>query len=478
MTRSESTLVHDYPIQYGSDLIIVKKPAAFAQISEKFRKLIALNPEKLVITNPSSSFDTFQILVRACQCQSFTAHLDDVLELRELAREWMVANLITYCDNFMVKAKVRDIPASQIVDELIEACDNGDKDAIKNCVRHAATKFREVVDDPRIADLPAENIYQLVTSVDIRPYNQDVFIKFVSRLFETDKEAAIPLILRINFDRLSEEQYHIFQTSNEVHEQNINFFTALTMSDIHKSLRGSLKQTDETSMTDLEENRKNYREKFIKIFESSRRNRESDLDKIRMRLVQQNEDLNDLAKVLELQKALLVESVKVAHHAPTNAEYLAVSQEQMLADIKAAKEELLGRVEQDKADAANELEELLKRSQQEIEEAMDRQSLVKPEVRSAVDGYGGRVEEINDRCRKAVRHLYEIRAIVAAKVITDKNKGDKFIRVVDRQWEVLDDPGLFGVKKADAIAAQTNIIDVIEDALDRRCPRAHRRQRQ
>lgn len=477
--QNEHKVIQDYPIEYGDNLIIVKKPTVFAQISPEFREKISLYPNKLVIENPTYCFDTFEILVKACQLQSFTAHLDNVFELKALAQDWGVENLVTYCDNFIKKAKVSDMPHEKIVTNLINACESSDKEKIKAAVRQASTKFRDVLEDPRIIELPADKIYQLVTSIDIRPYNQEVFIKFVSKLFRVDPNSAIPLVLRCNFDLLSEEQYHIFFCCNEMHELNLNYYTALSMSDIFRSLRSALKQTDETSNSDLLENRKKYERKFNKIFDDTRKNREIDLDKIRMRLVQQNEHINDLARVLELQKSLLVESVKICHSAPTQEEYLDIATNEISEMINTTRSELLDRIDSDKAEAESELRKLIEESQHEIEDALKKTELISPETRSATTAFQDRIQKINSRCRAAVRDIYDIKCIIAAKIVDDKIHGDNYIRITDRQFDLFDDPGFWGVRKSDAVAAKTDVLDIIENAIDQCCPRVkkpHNRQ--
>ena len=277
MTSIDSTLnnkIEDYAIIYDQEIYLVN-PILFSKLSTKFIQIYQQFPGKYEIPIVNYSRDTFETFITACERRSFTATHENVLELRQIAEEWGVLSLIKYCNTYIEKNNIQDIPPIEIVSNLIKAVENSTENVIDSNIKLASMKFQQVLNDPRFSTLPTDVIYRIITLVERRPENQRSLINFVIKLFEKSPEIAVPLVLRINYDILDDEDYNSIFTNNEMHDQNINYYTARSMSSIHGSTTQQLKVIQTRFDRDIEEKREIYSQKYKELFEEISKDRKS-----------------------------------------------------------------------------------------------------------------------------------------------------------------------------------------------------------
>lgn len=468
-----------YIIQYGTKQIVVDNPNNFSQTSQQFKIYYQQNPNKLVLPESQDySFKTLQLLVNACQGRPFSCTLDNVFEFRRLAIDWKVETLVQYCDNYIQKTKISELTVDEIFERLDEAVASNDKDARKIAIRNAVAMFKPVITDPqqRLRNYDTDIITEIYRDVNPSGRNADLFANFVIEFFRANPAKATTLFPRLNFDRLSGSQYGVIFQPDAI-EVSMNYYNAYAISDSHKELRTALNTVDATAKQAVKQNRQKYEKKFATIFEQTKANRRSDLNKLRLRLVQQNEDLNDLAEVLENQKALLVDCVKLAHRAPSSTEYLKKSQEDILNMIKEKKEKLLNQIKEDEEDSAKAFQELLDESQKEIEAQTAGKSLVAPEIISGMEEHKQRFAEINHGLADCARQLREIQACTMAKIIRDYYKGNEYLRIVRDNnnnplaYKIFDEyPDLvWNLSKKEVADLEKKVIIPIETEVERTC---------
>ena len=468
-----------YIINYNGTEIEIERPDIFAYSSKLFKGLYQQNPTGFDVPNAVYSIQVFRLFCTACQSKPFSAHLDDIFEFRQIAIDWEVDNLVNYCNSYIEKTKIKELSVDEIFEELQQAQASKDKDQIKYAVRDAATKFSEVFSDPerRLEQIDTDIICHIISSVNTTDENSQVLANFVVELFKTNPTKATQLFPRLDFDKLTGKQYAVIFKPDAI-ECAMNYYNAYAISDAHKELKTALKTFDTTASNNLKNHKARYQKNFERIFDTTKKSRRSDLNKIRMRLVQQNEDLNDLAEVLENQKALLVDCVKICHRAPSAAEYLQKSQKDIIEMILDKKAELLNQIQQDQDDSESALMRKLQEAQNEIERETEGKVIVSEEVKSGVSNYKQRFADIKNSLVSLAHQIKEENAAVMAKIIRDNLRGNEYLRVVrDNQgnplayklFDDLESKDLWDLTKEDVRTAETKIIIPIETKLDKEC---------
>jgi len=459
----------DYQIIYGSEIFYVN-PKTFSRMSGRFNQIFIQNPEKYIVESTNMPVDVFQVFVTACQLQTFTASPENVWELRQLGEEWEVPSLIKYCNTYLDTNKIQDVPAPDIVSQLIKSIERNDESQISIGIRLASSKFQQVLADPRFQTIPTDVIYKILSLIETRPDHQKAFITFVMKLLPQNPEIAVPLVLRMNFDLLDEEDYNLLFCNGEIHEQNINYFTARSTSMINTSVNQKLNIARTRFDKDHAGKKEHYSNLFKTLFDTTEQSRENDLDKIRLRLVQQQEDLNDLAGVLELQRSLLIEQAKIAHKAPSNKELFFKAKEDIVGQIRSTKVQMLSKVKQDKEDLEKEMQKLISESQQRIAQNSKASETHDTPSMQKMEDLRNRFKQSNDRLDQIQTDLKVIRATVAAKLVRDKLRGDKFLRKIENRFMLFEEsPGVWDLSKEDVLEAEARI-DMIEHRIEEKCP--------
>ena len=468
-----------FVLNYNGTEIQIDRPDIFAYSSKRFKNYYQQHPNGFDVPNPVYNIEVFRLFCTACQSKPFSAHLDDVFEFRQIAIDWEVDSLVDYCNRYIEKTKIKELSVDEIFEELQQAQASKDKEQLKLAVRYAATKYSEVFSDPerRLDQIDTDIIYHIISSVKTTGENAQILADYVVELFKVNPPKATQLFPRLDFDKLTGKQYAVIFKPDAI-ECAMNYYNAYAISDAHKEVKNALKTFDETARNRAAADKSRYVKNFERIFDTTRKSRRSDLNKIRMRLVQQNEDLNDLAEVLENQKALLVDCVKICHRAPSAAEYLQKSQKDIIEMILEKKAELLNQIQQDQEDSESALMRKLQEAHEEIERETEGKVIVSEEVKSAVSNYRQRFADIKNSLVSLAHQVKEENAAVMAKIIRDNLRGNEYLRIVrDNQgnplayklFDDLESKDLWDLTKEDVRTAETKIIIPIETQLDKQC---------
>lgn len=463
-------------VNYNGVDVRIENPKNLCSISKRFKQLYEQNNRRsFSLSQPGHSVEVFRLFTTACQGKQFAGSVDNIFELNDMAHEWEAQSLIEYCRKFLEKSKIEDMSPESIV-EALENVDQANKEEFKKLTKCAASKFSQVIKEERFGELKSDVITQIFTRITSEEKQQEI-VNFVVALTKKDPSKAATLYPWVNFDLLTGKQYAAIFKHDSI-EVATNYYNARAISDAHKSLKSLIKGISSSSTTSVNAQRERYEKKFNAVFTETIKTRAADLDKIRLRLVQQNEDLNDLAEVLENQKALLVECVKICHKAPASDEYLKIAKKEVLEMIKTRKAELLKQIEDDKDDAAKELEDLLAKSQKEIEANTDGKIVVEKEVIDRINGNKQSFTDINNNLVTLAKDIHNETAAVMAKILRDKIRGNDYLRITTdsegtplsyKIFDELPKEQLWDLTKEEVRSAEKRIVNAIETRFDKLC---------
>jgi hypothetical protein len=316
----------------------------------------------------------------------------------------------------------------------------------------------------------------LIISAETGSIDQDLLIQFVMKLMDVDVYAAVPLLLRIDFNRLTPEQVTSVFNTPEVHEQNMGYFVAASFSaNRNKASRDLARFLQEPGFE-------------IGPF----LNGGKDPELLKLAREQYTEELSGLQQILEDQKRQMREIGKLREaikkdRARANSAFV-----KQLNELKKSLDQRSGVVwERQKA-----LEALRAKIKLEIDLQVDqfRKDLDKKLHQSAAasvdlrEGLADRVlgptevfrrnlqrmkhnvKTIKTAVKETVRETQELKSGFAAKIVRDYMRGDVFLRKIDRRFRLFDlEPRIWKLGSAEVRNSEQFLID-LEEKLEKVCP--------
>jgi hypothetical protein len=442
------------------DMVYPVDPVLFAKASDKFREIYAKYPEEYVVEDETTP-SVFLTLIRACQKRACHTSADEVYELRELAEEWGVSIVKNYCDRKIKEFKLEETPEEDAIELLFSNIRNGEDvaEAIDLIVEH----INYYIKQERFTEIPTKLIYEILTKAEVIGVDQNELIKTVLTKLDMSPQTAVPLILRLNFNKLTENEYDEIFGNGEIHNQNINYYTAMALSSVYENTRIYLDNFDARFAVETKKVLEEIDRDHYNIFLKSKKAKEIDFQKINVALNEQQAHIDDLTRVLELQTQALTEALIRARDAPSNQQLQRRAQFSINKSIKKCGKKLVELIDASDARAQDILNDLLEKYQTILEEAVSKIGDIEPEKKAIMQDQKTLLEAIDKRNRALNDEMHSIRTYMAAKIVRDKVRGDQFLRKVENRYNILDDPGLWSVSLEEFEIAESEIAKLEEE---------------
>ena len=428
------------------------------------------------VINRRLNTSTLEAFIAACQLQQFRLTPQNAFEIQELAVEWGVPSLRKFASDF-IKERGLTPPASvDYLGILIEHLEQGKNDT--NDVLAVANYVNDVLADERMFKLTPEMIFSIISAADPQTIDQNLLIKFVMRLFERAPSAAVPLVLLIDFDRLTPQQRDFIFQCREMHEENIGYFVARALSSARNKAERELAQNESKLLTDLDKLRDDLKKYQRQALAKLRADQDASIGKLRDTLRQQQSQITEMKEAVQAQKdeieraaenherefADMADMLKAMDKITSRKSVQTEGQEKM---IKAEVSDQIARLKRELEDKMSEVEEDDARRCADLHD----------ELKGPIDEQEKRLHQFMARAEGIVKslnstneELRDLKAALAAKIVKDRLRFDKFIRQTDNRFKVFEQsPGVWDLKP-ERVRESEKFIENIEARVDQLCP--------
>ena len=272
------------------------------------------------------------------------------------------------------------------------------------------------------------------------------------KLFETEPEKAVPLCLRIDFDRLSNSQIEEIFQCREIHEQAIGYFIAEAMSSIR-----------DKQQTDLASNEQKYIKRMQEIREYIVKHRaialakvesefEAETNELESLIEKQQKEIQQLQQIRDEQR-LEMQEAKQKYDVTKQKYKRELERQQEIMDSKQ-------RIDEERRKKINncvdeQIVPLLDNLDTRLDEIEgkdnNRRELISQSLNEKRDGFLKSLDDTNtffSKTESQVQYIQnsisETAAVFAAKIINDQLKRDGYMRDVTHKFEIFDtDPKLW-----------------------------------
>ncbi|OHT16223.1 hypothetical protein TRFO_13394 [Tritrichomonas foetus] len=455
------------------------KADTFAKVSKKCAALVKAMDYQGTINHPVSE-ETFTAFANACQLRPFKVTLTNAFELLELAEEWGIPSLETFVNNYIKQKGLRVIDENDYLGSLITKYSLPEGQDYSQEIAGIARTFNEYLRDERLSQVHPEHLFKILMQAEHRKINQNLLIDFVMKLFEKEPEKAVPLCLRIDFDRLTNEQVEsIFQT-REIHEQAMGYFIAEAMSLVRDKQQEDLAKTEQNYIKEIQEIReyivKHRAVALAKVHDEF----EAEVAKLNEVIEKQQNIIDDLTEIRnnqrdefdQIQNNFIDTTKKFEREIERITEITdrrMANDEERRAKIRAIIDENIQPVTEMLEDRLAEISGNDKHRRNLMEKgARERRDMFlqfHDDQRAALNRITNEISHIHEQ-------INETRATMAAKIISDQLRPDGFLRNIERRFlsivkndnENLWDLDCEKVKNADALLKK------LESSVSQSCP--------
>ena len=441
--------------------------------------------------------DTFDAFVDACNGKPFAATPNNAYDLQNLAFEWGITTLENFMAGYIQEKGLKPPPDVDHLGVLIEHLEQGIDDP--NDITDVANVVNDALDDERFESVPPEVIFKILVASDQKKLEQPVaeqstteeqptdhqtldqraLIDFTLRLFESNPSSAVPLTLLINFDQLTKDQRERIFHCKDMHELNIGYFIAHSMSAARDKAERELTQSEAQLQTDLNnlgatlkqhqktsvETLRNSQEQSINDLTNSFNQHQDKLDELKEKYEEFGKKLNQIKEDQERRFGAMKEKLGAIDDSTSQRSSIASEMaervnEEVIDQIEKLNTEMTNQLTQlagENATKADQVEQALKKK---IETEQARLKSLRNKLNSTIDN----IKTTNE-------NLTDVQATLAAKIVHDRLKYDKFLRDnTEARFDVFNqDGGIWSLTVDDVKKAEEFVVQ-LEDTVDQLCP--------
>lgn len=469
---------------------------SFASKSKKAAQLISEGHTQGFIERRVRK-DAFDAFVDACNGKPFPATPNNAFELQALAFEWGIPTLERFMENYIQEKGLKPPPEVDHLGVLIEHLEQGIDDP--NDIIDVANVVNDALDDERFESVPPEVIFKILVAsdqkkleqppaeqssteeqqTDHQTLDQKALIDFTLRLFESNPSSAVPLTLLIDFDQLTKDQRDKIFHCKDMHELNIGYFIAHSMSAARNkaerelvqseaqlstdlnNLRATLKQHQRTSVETL----RNSQDESINDLTNSFNEHQDKLDVLKEKYEEFGKKLNHIKENQETRFAAMKEKLSAIDDSTSQRSSIASEMadrvnDEVIEQMDRLTTEVTNQLTQlagENAAKADQVEQALKKK---IETEQARLKSLRNKLNSTIDN----IKTTNE-------NLTDVQATLAAKIVHDRLKYDKFLRDnTESRFDVFSqEDGIWGLTVDDVKKAE-EFVQQLEDTVDQLCP--------
>ena len=472
----------------------------FAKMSRKCAQLVREGQIQGIIGR-RVRLETLDAFVAACQLRAFKVTATNAFELKSLASEWGVQSLENFVDNYIESKNLEPPENVDYVGILIDHLDHGIDDP--NDVYSVANIVNDALKDERFERVPPEVIFKILIASDQKNMeendndinveqnepedhqilDQKVLIEFTLNMMKDPRyvSSAIPLILLIDFKLLTKEQRDFIFHCKEMHEQNIGYFVAYSMSATRNKAERELAQSEAQLLTDLNALRESLKQhqranvaKLKKEQDDSITDIKEELEK-RQQIIQDLQDagtqfeasLDDDAADHENRFNQMKDLIDQIDSFTSQRNEVAKGKEALIPD------QVSTQLEPFKKELDVQLKKLALDGQQKCKELEDKLTTTVETEKKRLRALSGRLDDAGDNADSINGELSDIKATLAAKIVHDRIRFDKYLRKSENRYAAFvktdTEPGIWDLEPEKVAQAEQFVIQIEEIVLDN-CP--------
>ncbi|KAK8866680.1 hypothetical protein M9Y10_009647 [Tritrichomonas musculus] len=467
----------------------------FGQKSKKAAKLIEEGQTQGVIERRVRN-DAFEAFVKACNGQPFLATPNNAFELQALAFEWGVTSLEKFIEGYIQDKSLKPPPEADHLGVLIDHLEQGIDDP--NDIIDVANVVNDALDDERFESVPPEIIFKILIAsdqkkleqptgaeqsseeqvTDHQTLDQKALIDFTLRLFETNPSSAVPLTLLIDFDQLTKDQRDKIFHCKDMHELNIGYFVAHSMSATRDKAERELIQSEAQLKTDLANLRNTLKEHQRTSVEKLRQEQDTAISQLSNSFNEHQEKIDVLT---EKYKDFGIKLNQIKENQETRFDAMkeklgaiddSSSQRSSIASEMSDRvnEEVIDQIEKLNTEVTNQLTQLAK-------DNADNADQIEAALKKKVETEQARLKSLRNKLNSTVDNikttnetLTDVQATLAAKIVHDRLKYDKFLRNTESRFDVFNqEERIWGLSVDDVKKAEEFVVQ-LEDQVDQLCP--------
>lgn len=471
----------------------------FAKMSRKCAQLVREGQTQGIIGR-RVRIETLDAFVSACQLRAFKVTSTNAFELKDLAIEWGVQNLESFVDNYI---ESKDLQRPEDVDHvgvLVDHLTHGIDDP--NDVYAVANIVNTALKDERFVTVPPEVIFKILVASDQKKMeenendidaeqtepdheilDQKALIEFTLNMMKDPKYAslAIPLTLLIDFRLLTKEQREFIFQCKEMHEQNIGYFVAYSMSATRNKAERELAQSEAQLLTDLNSLRENLKQNQRMNVTKLKKEQDDSITDIKEELQKMQEVIQDLQDAGTQFESTLDDDAADHENRFNRMKELIdqmdsfTSQRNSVAKGKEAliPDQVSSQIEPFKKELDNQLKKLALDGQQNCKELEEKLTSTVESEKKRLRALSGRLDDAGDNADNINGELSDIKATLAAKIVHDRIRFDKYLRKSDNRFAAFvktdTEPGIWDLEPEKVAQAEQFVIQ-IEEIVKDNCP--------
>jgi hypothetical protein len=401
----------------------------------------------------------------ACRGEHFTVKPATAFKIMDLAADCEIPSLVRFVRRYIDSRKLERVPVATSTSSKFF----GKLQKVGVDLQNAIISEGYVANGEKF-------VFRVILFTDFRDLRQDVLVKYAFKRLAADAACALPIFLRIDYDRLTDDQIDQLFETNPFHRVSLNYFIAAALStnrneaSRHRKLGfANLDQLYNGILADSSE------PKLITGYEHDSHNQLAEFQRIVADQQQQLKQLTARRNEIKEQRVLNNRNFK------TEAKALRDEIERHRAISDSRKRDLDRMREQIKTILNPRLVELRKHIARQIEamkkKAAERQAKMETEIgqledsrRRNIDRMKTNVGRLDLAFAEQQDDLKHVRASLAAKMIRDFMRFDDYIRRSENRFKIFDEPpGIWSLSSGDVKKADL-FLTGMEKKIDRTCP--------
>lgn len=456
------------------------KTKTFAKVSKRAGQLIKNAIYEDSITTEASE-DTIEAFVAACNLQQFKVTNAIAFELLDLAIEYKVANLEKFVRDYINTKKLKRQETEDNNDYLqIFLNKMVDRSLEQNDYMNVAKRINKYISDERMFQIYLIPLFRLILMTDYTGCDPVKLNKFVLRMLNEKPDTAVPLLLRIDCSTLTKEQDDSIFGTDEVHQNNSNYFTALSLSaDRNHQVRSvsAVEKDMEKKINDLDTDFHNLRRDTVDELESDFTREYNELKRMADKQKAQIERLKQ-----EREKRKLA-GERVAKNFGNNTRKTAANSAKIKENINqrvAANEELQRQIAREVKKKVGEVKERViddinsakNDGVTERDLTIEKQEEGRDRLLKNIDRMQKNCQTLENAVNQATEETDLLKSTLAAKMVRDFMRFDNFIRRNEKKFAIFKQEDIWGLTPKNVENADNNL-KAIERRIDKICPIRH-----
>lgn len=464
---------HPFTLLLGNQRYVFKGDL-FAKMSKKCATLLEKGITEAPVLRRVNK-EVFDAFIAACNLKPFHITSKNAYDLLYLSQEWEISTLEKFANDYINSKNVQPPNPIDYVQILVEKVKNNEVEV--EDIQAVAAEINDAMKDDRFIALPPEIIFQTLLAANPRSIDPDLLVELTMQLFTKKPSTGIPLTFLTNFEQLSPKQRSTIFHSRKMHEIDVNYFVAWTLSFIRN--RASSLASEFTNRCTLNSYRTG--ENILKDGEVDQlkyhEHHYDELTALTQQIEDQEKEIEELTKLIKAD----LESENQSEESRRN---ILKEHRESVKELEDAGEEMSITIAGTSNIVKNAVEEQITQLREELDNELQSISddndakcnAILDEIRKQTDEQGdtltklqNRLKEYKEDVKKTNNEISEAKCALTAKSLRDKLRHDEFVRDTEHRFEIFGSQQEWGINSQDVEKAE-RFIEELEAELQSICP--------